>query len=68
MVLRSKEMVESGDLDNFGKLLHENWQLKSISDVVSNKEIDDLYSKALKNGALGGKLRSRIRWFFDVFC
>tara|TARA_B100000925_G_scaffold252518_1_gene204611 strand:- start:469 stop:1467 length:999 start_codon:yes stop_codon:yes gene_type:complete len=57
MVLRSKEMVESGDLDNFGKLLHENWQLKrSISDVVSNKEIDDLYSKALKNGALGGKL------------
>ena len=28
MVLRSKEMLESGDLDNFGKLLHENWQLK----------------------------------------
>jgi D-glycero-alpha-D-manno-heptose-7-phosphate kinase len=45
------------DLDDFGRLLNENWLLKrSISDVVSNERIDRIYKKAIENGALGGKL------------
>lgn len=45
------------DLDSFGKLLHENWELKkSLSNNVSSSQIDLIYEKGLKNGALGGKI------------
>lgn len=45
------------DLDEFGHLLDKGWQLKkSIGKGVSNPEIDDMYSGAIKAGALGGKL------------
>jgi D-glycero-alpha-D-manno-heptose-7-phosphate kinase len=47
----------STDLAEFGRLLHESWQLKrSLSDRVSNATIDDLYSTARRAGAVGGKL------------
>jgi D-glycero-alpha-D-manno-heptose-7-phosphate kinase len=43
--------------DDFGRLLHENWILKkSLSDKVSTAQIDDIYSKAMVAGALGGKI------------
>ena len=46
-----------GPLDEFGKLLHESWQLKrSISKDISNDLIDDTYERARRAGALGGKL------------
>ncbi|MBF0561646.1 MAG: kinase [Alphaproteobacteria bacterium] len=46
-----------GDYDDFGRLLHETWQLKrSISSAISNNEIDDIYDRARRAGALGGKL------------
>ena len=45
------------DLDNFGKLLNKSWIIKmSLSNKVSNRKINFLYNKALKTGALGGKL------------
>lgn len=45
------------DLLDFGKLLHENWQLKrSLTDKISTPLIDEIYSTALSAGALGGKL------------
>lgn len=41
----------------FGELLHESWQLKkSLSDKVSTPQIDDIYKKALADGAIGGKV------------
>jgi len=44
-------------IEDFGYLLDESWQLKrSLSDKVSNQEIDTLYAKAMQAGALGGKL------------
>ena len=44
-------------LDDFGALLHETWMLKrSLTSVISNSEIDDIYSSAREAGALGGKL------------
>ncbi len=44
-------------LDDFGLMLNETWMLKrSISSEISNSMIDDIYIKALKAGALGGKL------------
>lgn len=44
-------------LDEFGKLLHKSWMLKrALSDEISNFTIDEIYKKALDNGAIGGKL------------
>lgn len=41
----------------FGKLLHESWKLKkTISHKISNLTLDNIYDKALRAGALGGKL------------
>lgn len=41
----------------FGELLHEAWLAKrSLSPMVSNGEVDELYTTALDAGALGGKL------------
>lgn len=41
----------------FGELLHEAWLAKrSLSPVVSNGEVDELYAAALDAGAIGGKL------------
>jgi len=60
-----KEMVDHAvDILNgktgileFGKLLHESWQLKkSLSKKISNPALDALYEKALSCGAVGGKL------------
>lgn len=46
-----------GDIGEFGHLLHEAWQTKrSLSDQVSNSEVDELYETAKSAGALGGKL------------
>lgn len=47
----------TGDVDDFGRMLHDTWQLKrSLNKVVSNSTIDDIYETARKSGAIGGKL------------
>ncbi len=47
----------SSDIVFFGKLLHEAWCIKkSLSTHVTNESVDDLYNRALKLGAIGGKL------------
>jgi D-glycero-alpha-D-manno-heptose-7-phosphate kinase len=58
MVYESEKILTSrGDITDFGKLLHESWKLKrSLTNKISNDVIDDIYSTALKNGAIGGKL------------
>jgi len=44
-------------LDSFGKLLDVQWKVKrSITNKISNKDIDDIYDAGIKAGALGGKL------------
>jgi D-glycero-alpha-D-manno-heptose-7-phosphate kinase len=55
--LRSKEALESGDLAEFGNILHEHWLHKrERSAAMSNRNIDAWYDVALANGAIGGKL------------
>ena len=45
------------DISEFGKLLHETWQIKrSLTDKISTSQIDDIYATALSAGAIGGKL------------
>jgi D-glycero-alpha-D-manno-heptose-7-phosphate kinase len=46
-----------GDLEEFGKLLHEGWELKrSLGFGISDARIDNWYEAARKAGAQGGKL------------
>ena len=50
-------LCEGGDIREFGHLLHSAWVYKrGMSDQVSNAGIDALYEKALRAGAIGGKL------------
>ena len=52
-----KQALEDGDLHQFGRLQHEHWLAKrSTSSKISSDPVDRYYQKALKNGALGGKL------------
>jgi D-glycero-alpha-D-manno-heptose-7-phosphate kinase len=44
-------------LDEFGCLLHESWQIKrSLTQKITNANIDEIYEAGLRAGALGGKL------------
>lgn len=44
-------------LDEFGHLLNYTWKLKKqVSKAISTSDIDSLYEKGIKAGALGGKL------------
>lgn len=59
LVDQSEEILvnDEKDLDEFGVLLNETWQLKKKSGkAVSTGDIDYLYDKGMKAGALGGKL------------
>ena len=52
-----KTALTSGHLDDFGKIMHENWLLKKgLASKITNGAIDGAYATAMKNGALGGKL------------
>ena len=55
--IASRNSLETDDLEGFGKLMDEHWKYKrSRSTGISNSTIDQIYSEALKNGAIGGKV------------
>lgn len=57
LVYELKAVLLKGNLDDFGRLLHENWILKKeLASGITNPEVNNAYEMALKNGALGGKL------------
>jgi D-glycero-alpha-D-manno-heptose-7-phosphate kinase len=60
------QMVDEGEtiitnpnrsLDDFGRLLHESWQVKrSLTRSITNSSLDEIYEAGRSAGALGGKL------------
>jgi D-glycero-alpha-D-manno-heptose-7-phosphate kinase len=57
MAYQGRALLEAGDFDVFGRLLHQGWQLKKqMASKISNDTIDDIYAAALNAGALGGKI------------
>ncbi|MBL8992013.1 MAG: GHMP kinase [Spirochaetia bacterium] len=57
LVEPAHQTLMEGDLADFGRLLHRNWELKQkLSDKVSNQVINAWYAKAMEAGAIGGKL------------
>ena len=54
---RSQKALEEGNPILFGELMHEHWEhKKSRSGGMTNQQIDEWYTLAMKNGAAGGKL------------
>ena len=63
---KMREMVEQAivllqddqcTIDLFGEMLDQSWSYKrSLSDQVTTPEIDEIYGRAKKAGAIGGKL------------
>lgn len=52
-----RRVLEAGDLDAFGRLLHEGWLLKTqMAGGITDQSIDEVYQAALDAGALGGKV------------
>lgn len=59
---------KQGNLDDFGRLLHETWRLKrGVTDNISTSELDNIYAAAMEAGALGGKLLGAGGGGFFVF-
>jgi D-glycero-alpha-D-manno-heptose-7-phosphate kinase len=49
--------LQNGNVDVFGHLLHESWQLKKqLASKVSNGVLDEMYAAARRAGAIGGKI------------
>jgi len=56
-VKEGEAIIRKGNLNDFGKLLHESWlEKKKLSSSISNSKIEDIYNSAIIKGALGGKL------------
>ena len=57
LALQGRELLEAGQVDDLGALLHEGWLLKrKMASKISNATIDDIYDTARRAGALGGKV------------
>lgn len=57
LVYELRDVLMKGNLDDFGRLMHDNWMMKQqLASGISNPLINELYDIAMKNGALGGKL------------
>jgi D-glycero-alpha-D-manno-heptose-7-phosphate kinase len=59
LVNEAEDIVTNANrsLYEFGSLLHEGWQIKrTLTQKISNANIDEIYQAGLSAGALGGKL------------
>ena len=57
LTYRMRNHLLRGRLLQFGKSLHEAWQLKrQFSSKISNDRLDEIYDDACGHGAVGGKL------------
>ncbi|MGC8483708.1 MAG: GHMP kinase [Thermodesulfobium sp.] len=58
LAIEIRDILNEGkNLDRIGEILDQEWRLKkSLTQSISNDVIDEYYDKALKAGALGGKL------------
>jgi len=66
---RSQKALEAGRIDTLGELMHEHWeQKKRRSRGMSHPMIDEWYTLAMKNGAIGGKLVGAGGGGFLMFC
>jgi len=54
---QTREALERGDLDCYGRIMHRHWEAKrQMSNMISGNQIDHWYDIARENGAVGGKI------------
>jgi D-glycero-alpha-D-manno-heptose-7-phosphate kinase len=57
LTIEMTNVILSGHLDRLGELLDQEWQHKKrMSPKISTPELDELYARARRHGALGGKI------------
>lgn len=57
IAVETKNCLLQGRLNDFGSLLHDEWQSKKqLDSKISNARIDEMYEAARRTGALGGKI------------
>lgn len=57
LAVEMKNVLLLRKLNEFGRLLHEEWaQKKRMADSITNSQLDDLYERARQGGAIGGKI------------
>lgn len=55
--IEALECLQQGKFDLFGELMDETWKdKKKLSPSISSQDLDEKYSYAIDNGALGGKI------------
>jgi D-glycero-alpha-D-manno-heptose-7-phosphate kinase len=53
----AKKLLKNNNFDDFGLLLNETWKIKkALSSSITSYEVNFIYDKGIKNGAIGGKL------------
>jgi D-glycero-alpha-D-manno-heptose-7-phosphate kinase len=69
MAVQAKVVLQAGDFDAFGTLLHESWALKKrMAGQISNGRIDEIYEAARRAGAVGGKITGAGGGGFILLC
>jgi D-glycero-alpha-D-manno-heptose-7-phosphate kinase len=49
--------IENGEFDTLGMLIHQSWELKKrLAGTISNGHLDEIYERARRAGAIGGKI------------
>jgi D-glycero-alpha-D-manno-heptose-7-phosphate kinase len=62
------EALGEGDIERFATIMRRNWELKrSLTEGVSDAEIDSLHDRAMSAGATAGKLLGAGRGGFLLF-
>jgi D-glycero-alpha-D-manno-heptose-7-phosphate kinase len=57
LAVQARCLLDHGEVDSFGRLMHEAWLLKKqLASKVSNGAIDAMYEAAMRAGAYGGKI------------
>jgi D-glycero-alpha-D-manno-heptose-7-phosphate kinase len=57
MVQEAMRLLNKNKIGDFGRLLHESWQIKrQLSEKITTTYIDNIYATARSAGAIGGKL------------
>ncbi len=64
-----RRLIEAGDIDGLGAMLHQGWEAKrKLAVGVSSGELDEIYERAVKAGALGGKISGAGGGGFFLLC
>jgi D-glycero-alpha-D-manno-heptose-7-phosphate kinase len=64
-----RRIIEAGDVEGLGRMLHRAWDAKrKLADAITNSEMNEIYDRAVKAGALGGKISGAGGGGFFLLC